>query len=153
MGHLGHNMSRDKSPNFLRPKDMSHVNNVPPSVTSQARETASGTSFSARLEECRPVSQQQMSHKTGLEDYKAIPRISKDELGHLMSQVGLSSQQNVCSSPKKKYSHPGPIVPSPPRTPRLSPRKKNSLPIPAVISPAIFCYNDHADDVTKVVIN
>ena len=103
---------------------------------------------------------------SGVGDFKENPKcISKEEVQHLMSQMGLNqqkcpTQQPLQQVPKKKYSHPM-MLPSstsssignnnsPPRTPRISPRKKISL--PGLKLPVPVIYNEcpvDPDDVTK----
>ena len=103
---------------------------------------------------------------SGVGDFKENPKcISKEEIQHLMSQMGLNqqkcpTQQPLQQVPKKKYSHPM-MLPSstsssignnnsPPRTPRISPRKKISL--PGLKLPVPVIYNEcpvDPDDVTK----
>ena len=115
---------------------------------------AAGTSFSARLSEDDLLMSDKRPKEGLVQDYPAIPRLPKDEYHKLMSQMSLGQKNSSFNVPKKKYSHPGILLPdissssnSPPRTPRLSPRKKISL--PGLNLPVPVSIRPFDDDVTK----
>ena len=149
---------------FLSPETgtQSDTSHVKVSLVTPTCEAA-GTSFSARLSEDDLLMSDKRPKEGHIQDniqnYPAIPRLPKDEYHKLMSQMSLGQHQKNSSRfnvPKKKYSHPGILLPdtissssnnSPPRTPRLSPRKKISL--PGLNLPVPVSIRPFDDDVTK----